>query len=313
MRGVSPFNAKLAIEQATGVVPEAQKTMTDLRKTLDSFERLTPEMQTTLKEIGDLAKAGREFIPELKRTNDGLRDIFANNDLIPALQNLAPELRKTLDDVRYFLKTTTFWVNELGVSYKTNEPKLVKAVDTLTTTTERIGNVFTPENQKAINNILKNTDQASARFDRVAMQAEDLMKDGRVAVRTLNSTLGQAEQAITEIRQVTRPLAEKTPRILDNADATMSDLREIVKAVGRSDGTLMKIITDPSLFNNLNETLCTVQKLMPRLDRILKDVEVFADKIARHPELLGVRGAVSPSTGLKEAPSGTVNKVPNGP
>jgi phospholipid/cholesterol/gamma-HCH transport system substrate-binding protein len=42
--------------------------------------------------------------------------------------------------------------------------------------------------------------------------------------------------------------------------------------------------------------------MLPRLDRILKDFEVFADKIARHPESLGVRGAVAPSSGLKESP-----------
>ena len=29
----------------------------------------------------------------------------------------------------------------------------------------------------------------------------------------------------------------------------------------------------------------------------------FADKIARHPESLGIGGVVSPSSGLKEAPS----------
>jgi phospholipid/cholesterol/gamma-HCH transport system substrate-binding protein len=30
---------------------------------------------------------------------------------------------------------------------------------------------------------------------------------------------------------------------------------------------------------------------------------VFADKVARHPESLGVSGAISPSSGLKEGPS----------
>ena len=46
-----------------------------------------------------------------------------------------------------------------------------------------------------------------------------------------------------------------------------------------------------------------MSKILPRLDRILSDVEVFADKIARHPESLGVSGAIRPSSGLKEAPS----------
>jgi phospholipid/cholesterol/gamma-HCH transport system substrate-binding protein len=46
-----------------------------------------------------------------------------------------------------------------------------------------------------------------------------------------------------------------------------------------------------------------VTKILPRLDRILRDMEVFSDKLARHPELLGLRGAIVPSIGLKESPS----------
>jgi phospholipid/cholesterol/gamma-HCH transport system substrate-binding protein len=34
---------------------------------------------------------------------------------------------------------------------------------------------------------------------------------------------------------------------------------------------------------------------------VLRDVEIFSDKIARHPELLGVSGAIRPSSGAKEA------------
>ena len=44
-------------------------------------------------------------------------------------------------------------------------------------------------------------------------------------------------------------------------------------------------------------------RLMPRLDRALRDIEVFADKLARHPELIGLGGAVNPSRGLKESPT----------
>jgi phospholipid/cholesterol/gamma-HCH transport system substrate-binding protein len=33
----------------------------------------------------------------------------------------------------------------------------------------------------------------------------------------------------------------------------------------------------------------------------LRDVKEFSDKIARHPEILGVGGAVKPSNGLKDS------------
>jgi phospholipid/cholesterol/gamma-HCH transport system substrate-binding protein len=49
-----------------------------------------------------------------------------------------------------------------------------------------------------------------------------------------------------------------------------------------------------------------VTQVLPRVDRIMRDVEVFADKIARHPESIGIGGAVRPSAGLKEGPSGNL-------
>jgi len=36
---------------------------------------------------------------------------------------------------------------------------------------------------------------------------------------------------------------------------------------------------------------------------VLRDVEIFADKIARHPEQLGLGGVLRPSSGLKESPT----------
>ncbi len=311
IQGVSPFNARLLIDQAAGVVPEAQKSLEQVRRSLEAMERMTPQIQTTFKEVGDLAKASREFIPELRRTNDGLRDILVTpGDTGVALQNIIPELQKTNVEIRYFLKTASFWVEEAGVTFKQNEPRLQRAIDALATTTERLGAVLTPENQRSITEILKNVNQASSRFDQLTMSADDLMKDGKVAMKTLNSTLAQADQALTDVRQLTRPLAERTPRILENVEngsdqfnKTMVEVREIVKAIGRSDGALQKFIGDPALYNNLNETLALVGKQVPRIERILKDVEVFADKIARHPEALGVGGAIRPSAGLKEAPT----------
>ena len=88
----------------------------------------------------------------------------------------------------------------------------------------------------------------------------------------------------------------------DNLNRTLKDLRELISVVARSDGTVQKLLTDPSLYNNLNDSAVMATKIMPRLDRILRDVEIFADKLARHPELIGIGGVIRPSSGLKEAP-----------
>jgi hypothetical protein len=41
---------------------------------------------------------------------------------------------------------------------------------------------------------------------------------------------------------------------------------------------------------------------LARAERIAGDLEVFADKVARRPELIGVGGVVRPSSGLKDSP-----------
>jgi phospholipid/cholesterol/gamma-HCH transport system substrate-binding protein len=80
-------------------------------------------------------------------------------------------------------------------------------------------------------------------------------------------------------------------------------VQELFKAIDKGDGTLKKLINDPALYNHLDEAACILTRLMPKLEPILPDVNVFTDKIARHPEALRVRGAISPSSGLKESPT----------
>ena len=117
---------------------------------------------------------------------------------------------------------------------------------------------------------------------------------------------------LTNLNQATQPFAERGERILRNLDTSVEQLSRVLGGVAEALGaarprrrgrTVQKFFTDPSLYNNLNDAACMITKVMPRVDRILRDVEVFADKIARHPETIGIGGAVRPSAGLKEGPS----------
>ena len=120
-------------------------------------------------------------------------------------------------------------------------------------------------------------------------------------MRRLNDTLVRTDETLKNIQQATKPLAEHGDSIVRNADEalvrlnrTLTDTASLVRAVGQSDGTLNRLLTDPTLYNRLNEILCAAaKKSMPHLEQILKDFGVFADKVARHPESLGVRGAIA--------------------
>jgi phospholipid/cholesterol/gamma-HCH transport system substrate-binding protein len=147
-----------------------------------------------------------------------------------------------------------------------------------------------------------------------------MIKEARVTIKNLNATVLKADEVFNTFQKVSKPFGERGPVILKNLDestATLNkvlvDLRDLTRDVARSEGTLHKLIYDPALYNNLNDSAQMVTRILPRLDRILSDVEIFADKIARHPESLGIGGVFRPGTGLKESPSVVPWKEPQGP
>src|SRR5690242_15861636 len=92
------------------------------------------------------------------------------------------------------------------------------------------------------------------------------------------------------MQKSTRAFSDRSPNIMKNVEEstdklnrTMGDLREILGAVARGDGTIQRLLSDPTLYNNVNDTATMVNRMLPRLDRALRDLEIFADKLARHP------------------------------
>ena len=84
---------------------------------------------------------------------------------------------------------------------------------------------------------------------------------------------------------------------------TLVELEDLLRAINQEGGFVRRLLNDQALYNNLNDAAAMLAHSMPRVDRILHDFEVFADKLARHPEALGLGGVVRPSSGLKEPPS----------
>ena len=118
-----------------------------------------------------------------------------------------------------------------------------------------------------------------------------LTKDLRVVTAGLAQGRGTIGQLLTN------------RAMYDQVTSAMARANTLFAGLQNPNGTFGRMLNDPTLYNNLSEATCALGKLGPRLDRILKDVEVFADKIARHPETIGIGGAVRPSAGLKEGAS----------
>jgi ABC-type transporter Mla subunit MlaD len=302
-------------------------------------------------------------VPDLKRTNDEVRELARNS------REALPELRRTAEDVGAVSRMWTRVGERTDLLLQANQDKFTKAVENLNELLARMLNVVSEENQKNITATIKNTRQASDRLDDISRNLDEALKDGRKAMNRINETLTRADAVMADLLKLTRPLGERaesiarnldevlnnTQRItapladraepiarnlegvlvdmrrlagpfadrseklarglevgLDQLNRTLGDVNALMRVIDQCDGTLRRFLADPSLYIHLDEAVCGIARVTPRLDRILKDFETFADKLARHPESIGLGGVVRPSTGLKDPPTPPVIGPPPG-
>jgi phospholipid/cholesterol/gamma-HCH transport system substrate-binding protein len=339
MAGIRTVSVNTLISRASEVVPTTQETLNDMRKSLQKLEKMTPLMEDTLRvyrdlgqdmrgvvpdlnktnrEIGELAKVARETVPELQKTNTEVQK------LLKSANEAFPDWRKTADDIG---STTRIWgqVGErVNVLLATNRDELdrgikelVKAIDRLNDLLTRGTTLLNDENVKNVSATIKNVREGSDRLPSMARNADKLLEESRPMLRRLDTTLQRAEEFMSSVQQVTKPLSERGGSVaknldesLDKLNRTLGDVRALIQAVGESNGTVSRLLRDPSLYNHLDDAIVMVVKTLPRLDRILKDIETFADKLARHPESIGLGGVVKPGSGLKDAPASSSHYPP---
>jgi phospholipid/cholesterol/gamma-HCH transport system substrate-binding protein len=314
--------AERALVQYRLLGQELRAALPELRKTNAEAQKLSPAAEEALKEIRDLARDIRNSMPEFRKTNaevqrfakeaaDAAPELRKTNAEIQALAKDVraeiPGVRRNLDDIGDAARQARRTTERVDLLLQKNEQNITRSIENLDQALRRANDVLNDENRKNLAETLKNVRKGTDRLDAIAGSLDDVLNQGRTTVRQLNSTLKEAEELMRDLRGTTGPLRERGPSILRNLDeslirsnAALADLQALVRAVGDSDGTLTRLLKDPSLYNNLDCAAAQFAREMQRVDRILKDVETFADKIARHPEALGVGGAVRPGSGLKD-------------
>ena len=305
LEGVAMADPATLMQKTSELMPPVQEALIEIKKVLQRFDKdLAPIVEDTMKEFREVAKMTQEFIPEMRKTNIELHEIAKQS------RATIPDLRKTNEEFQLTARNWSKVGERMDVFLQTNEEKLVKTIDQLNDTLKKVSVTFSDQNQKYVTDLLKNSEVASRRFDGIAFNVDELLKETRGMVKDLNKSVKNVEDAFADLRKATKPLGDRGEIVMKNLqDGTeqlnklLSDARQIVLSVGRGDGTIQRLLVDPSLYNHLNESASSLNRVMPRIERIIRDVEIFADKIARHPEALGVGGAIRPGSGLKEPPS----------
>ena len=129
----------------------------------------------------------------------------------------------------------------------------------------------------------------------------------RNAIASSRQVLDSVNKNLVNLTQITEPIGKrgdlmvaKLDSSLTNLDQLLGELNRFAKLVNTKDGSLQKFASDPSLYDNLDRSSQSLAVLLRNVEPVLRDLREFSDKVARNPELLGVGGAVRPSTGLKD-------------
>lgn len=137
--------------------------------------------------------------------------------------------------------------------------------------------------------VMEQTETMFATFEGVAQAAEGAMEN----VEDFTEPFGeQGEQIVSEVRQT-----------IGNLNSLMTDLQLVAASVNRvaarienGDGTLAKLIDDPSLYYSITQSVESFETILRRVQPIIEDARVLSDKAARNPGAI-LRSAVTGSRG----------------
>ncbi|CAN5330228.1 hypothetical protein BH11PLA2_BH11PLA2_01520 [soil metagenome] len=325
--GITPINPNQLVKQASGVLPSAQESMMRILNSMQRVEQAVPKMEKAFDEIAALARSGREFVPELRRTNEKVQSLIAFDD--PKTDGEG--IKATLKELREFSKSARPLIEDFRKLMKDNEADITGTVKAIRKASDGVSDLLNDDNRKAISGMVKNVSAATKDLDKTMQQFALTVDAAESMIKNMNERLKQADKlfdsadktlksagvafdnatgAIKNIDAGMKPFAENSDTIIKNINIaadqlskTLVEVRTLLTGVNRGDGLLQKAINDPALYNNLNEAAMALTKTLLRAEKVAQDLQVFSDKIARRPEIIGVGGALRPSNGLKDSPS----------
>ena len=137
----------------------------------------------------------------------------------------------------------------------------------------------------------------------------EMIAETHKTITAVKTAVEAAGENLKNLKDVTGPLAKRSVSIVTKLDDTMTnlesltgELNQFAHLVNDGDGTIKRLAADPELYENMNRSAASLAILLTKLQPVVADLRIFSDKVARHPELIGVSGAIKGSSGIKDPP-----------
>ncbi len=284
------------IKDVNDAVPDARKVLKGAADAMPDVRALIKGTTETMQEVKNLSKSVNEAVPDARK-------------LLKEANETMPLARDTLSEIKLAARNWRSVGERADKLIESNEQKLANIVtntEKATASTDRamtnVADTFNVENRNNVTTILRNLNKTSERGPSIADETELFLRQGRGTMKKVDETFDTLNRATKPGSSDTSGMLKNLAEGIERFNKVMGEVNELFRVIDRSDGTLRRFIADPALYNHVDDAALMVGRLLPRLDRALKDLEVFADKLARHPEALGLGGVVRPNSGIKEPP-----------
>lgn len=243
--------------------------------------------------------AGTEFLED----GDVIPGIVAA-DPMDVVGDLQGSLSEAIDSVAATSRDLGEVVRQVGHLLEANEQRInaivVKAEQTLDTVRDTAGNA----------NSVIGDPQVKAQLAEAIGEIPQILRETRQTVTRMNETIALVDRNLQNMEGFTRPLGERGQFMVarleqgvEKLDKMMDQMVAFSTALNNSNGTLGRMVNDPELYDNLNRAVSEIEAISRDIRPILSDARTFSDRIARHPEVLGLGGAMQRSPGTKGVPS----------
>lgn len=253
---------------------------------------VVPDPLEAFGDMAGLANSLQRVAEKLDSILSVAQDTFGGDNT--PIRDVTSRMQTTLDNINVTVGT----INRIGTQIeRANIPDLVaEALNTLPGLIKKAEGTLTQ-----LQSTLKGFEEFSNSLESIGGEFQGIGD-------TVRSALTNADQAIGNLAEITEPISQRSDQIaanLGNAlahiEGLSADLKIFARRINSSSGTLARLIDDPSMYGKLNDTLDNirlvsgnVELITRRLQPVIEDVRVTADKLARDPAQMGVRGILSP-------------------
>ncbi len=280
---------------------------------IDQAYRLNSNEQCRVTNSFPMGDAALEIVPITN--SPGKPAEIKYGSYMPALESSAPDLSGSIAGLQSQASQTMATLDAAGKKIET----LATRVDDLVKTNEEQINQTITEARETIHLlksempvVLKETRNTMERMgDSFASLDRNMQKIGNSFASleySISGTFTSLNRSMQDIEHLTGPLGEHGEKLVNDLDATMGNVKDATgnlllfsQKLNDPQGSLGALLHDKDLYQNVNHVAKNIDDLTRELKPLLNDARVFTDKIARHPELLGVRGAIKKDVGLKDS------------